>query len=374
VTLIFLLFFGLVTALAVLPLLPAIREWRRPTDTAPLKVVQESAVDIRYFATSFRNWVRDHLSEAQAACRRTGAVEERTIDGTRCVVLPGASPRFLSDAEARASRLDRVVVSCGDLRLPDGLTVTKELCADGSVVGGSSCTYRAILAGGDISLGRHTHTLRWVHAGGTVRAGAASHALGRVSADGGIFLDAGSRFERLRAPRVVFGQRAPELTRAPARDLPLLEPAQIRQGVTIEVGAGRWLIKGSVEIPPNVRVESHLVVVGTCRVRRGVVLAGSVKSHAELVLEEDVEILGSVVGQGDLLVGPRCRIHGPVVAERAARLAEGVIIGQPDELTTVTALDLTVEPGVVVHGTVWAHRRGDVAVPAAARTNARGAA
>jgi predicted acyltransferase (DUF342 family) len=175
-----------------------------------------------------------------------------------------------------------------------------------------------------------------------------------------VVLEEDCRFERLHAPRVAFGALRVEPPPAPGTELPVLEADRIGPGVTIEVGAGRWLIRGDVEIPPEARVESDLVVTGRCRIRRGAVVAGSVKSHKTLVLEDDVQILGSTVSEGDIGTGRNCHLHGPVVSEREVRMATGTVVGRPDALTTVSALDLTVAPGVVVHGTVWAHRRGRV--------------
>ena len=53
------LFFFSVMALLVLPLAPAVREWRRKTDSQPLRVVREYDGDIMYFANSFRRFLSD---------------------------------------------------------------------------------------------------------------------------------------------------------------------------------------------------------------------------------------------------------------------------------------------------------------------------
>jgi predicted acyltransferase (DUF342 family) len=359
----FLFFFGLVTALAVLPLLPAILEWRRPTDTAPLRVVQHSDVDIRYLANRFRTRVGEYLSEPLARCRETGAVQNGSLDGADCRVVPNAGTPFLTDAEAEARRLDHVLLGCGDLRLSDGLTVAKELYAEGSVTGGANGVYRAILATGDVVLGPGSRTLRWVHADGTVHLGANSRAHGRVSADHLITLAPGAEFERLRARRIEFGRIEMEPHWPAPRERPRLKPEELRQGRVVEVEAGRWLVKGDCEVPSGVYVDVDLVVTGMCSIGQGSELAGSVKSHEDLVLEDEVEVRGAVVAGRDLQVGARCRIEGPIVAERVLRVDREVVVGDPDRPTTLSALDTEVAVGTVIHGTVWAHRRGLVTSP-----------
>jgi len=359
----FLFFFGLVIALAVLPLLPAILEWQRPTDTTPLQVVQHSEVDIRYLANRFRTRVGELLAEPLAVSRETGAIQSGTLDGADYRVVPAGGAAVLTEAELAARRLDRVLLGCGDLRLPDGLTVSRELYAEGSVTGGADGVYRAILATGDVDLGRASRTLRWVHADGTVHLGPGSRAHGRVSADHLVTLAAGSEFERLRARRIEFGRIDLAPHPSPVRELPVLEPGQLRQGTVIEADAGRWLVKGDCEVPPAVRLEVDLIASGKCWIGRGAELAGGVKSHEDLVLEEEVSVRGAVIAGRDVHVGSRCRIEGPIVAERALEVGAAVMIGDPDRPTTVSALDLEITSGAVVHGTVWAHRRGVVIEP-----------
>lgn len=362
----YLLFFGLAAGLAALPLVPAIREWRRPTDTAPLRVVQRSEVDVRYLANRFREWVRVHLGEALAAGRRTGAGQSGQAGADRYRVVPVSSGPFGATADERASLLEAVVAACGDLTLPDHVTAAKELYAQGSVGGGTGGVYRAILAAGDVVLGPESRTLRWVHADGSVRFGPDGRAYGRVSADRVITLGPGCRFERLGAPRIEFGVVESVAARPADRLLPRLEPEQAGPGTIVESGAGRWLVKGDLEIPPDVLVEGDLVVTGTCRLGRGVILAGSAKSHEDLVLEDGAEVRGAVVGQREVRVAAGCRIAGPVIAERAVQLAGGTVVGAPERPATVSGPDVTVATGAVVFGAVRAHRNGAVVEPGGA--------
>ena len=59
-------------------------------------------------------------------------------------------------------------------------------------------------------------------------------------------------------------------------------------------------------------------------------------------------------------IGPRCAIHGPVIAERELAIAAGTRCGTLKHPTTVSAPHIEVEEGVVVFGTLWARERGQV--------------
>ena len=357
----FVVFFALVIGLTLLPLLPAILEWRRPTDTAPLSVAQHSEVDIRYLANRFRTRIGERLAEPLERVRETGRALEGELDGRPFRVVPAGVASCLTEKETSLHRLDRMLLACGDLRLPDGLTAAQELYAEGSVVTGAHGVYRAILATGDVTLGTGSRSLRWIHADGSVRLGPESKAHGRVSADHLIRLVAGAEFERLRARRIEFGTIEPELHWTPPRELPRLEPRDLEPGTVIEVEETRWLVNGDCEIPPDVRLWVDLVVTGRCRIRRGAELAHGVKSHGPLTLEDGVRTRGALVSAEDVTVGERCHVEGPIVAEGAVEIGTGSVVGDPDRPTTVTGLDVTMTDGTVVHGTVWAHRAGLVA-------------
>jgi len=77
-----------------------------------------------------------------------------------------------------------------------------------------------------------------------------------------------------------------------------------------------------------------------------------------------VRVDGAVVGEQDVALGRGGVIGGPVISERTLTLGADCLVGAPDVPTTVSARDIRVEPGARCHGTVWAHQRGDVLVPA----------
>ena len=364
--------FGLVLVLSVLPFVPAILEWRKKTDAEPLEVAYASEVDVRHFANGFRGFIEAHLRGVLEVCRDGGVTERGTLDdGTPYVAVGDGNARILTEEEMSA-RATRHVIACGgDLLLPERTMFLPEIYADGTVRGGDENIYRAVLAEEEIQLGRNSTSLRWLHATRAVSARSGTVLFGRVSADQFIRLERGCRFERLSAPRVEFcykadaGEFAGGIT---YREAAVLRPRDLPNRV--EVKAGRWLIAGNLEIPAGKIVNADLVVTGAVRIRTGVHLVGNIKSHKNMHMAKGVEVDGSVVSGGDITFEAGCRLYGPVAAEGAISVGEGVVFGTAARPTTVSAARIYVEPGAVAHGTVWAHVDGRVVLsPAKERRN-----
>jgi hypothetical protein len=339
---------------AALPLLPSLLEWRRRTDVKPLRVVRSADVDIRYFARAFEAWITGQLGEALAVCGAGGApVEGRFPDGTPYTVLPDDGAARVTIPPAGPVTCGSVTVGAGRLELPGKALFPLEVYGGADVEVGEGSVCRAVLAQGDLRLGRGCWSLRWLHARRSLTAHAACALHGRASAEVELRLEPGCRFERLNAPRVAFGAPvapAPPGTLEPwtAKDVPGL----------VEDAAGRWLVRDRLEIPARRLVTSDIVATGELLVGEGTRIVGSVKSHGDLRLAPGATVEGAVVSGRELEIGAGCRAGGPVVAERDARVGTAVALGAPDRPTTLTARCLEVEAGSAVHGTVWAHGGG----------------
>lgn len=352
------LFIGITLLLILLPFIPSLKELREKKDAEPLRVVSESQVDIRYFALRFTKFLKTKLGAEMAACAESRTPAEGHLeDGTPYLITPNGDTPFLTEKEVHVQAAQRMILSCGDLRLPDQMMFLPEVFAAGSIHGGARCIYRAILAGESIALAAGTMSLRWVHAGGSIRIAEDAILYGRVSSDETIEMQGTCSFERLHAPRISFGNAAnPAESRngAPARrelkadSLPNL----------VDDSAGRWLYEHDLEIPPESHIRADLVCTGELYVGSGTRIEGSIKSREKLRIDPDVEITGSVVSGIDASIGGRCRIGGPVIAEGDVAIEPGSVIGTDRSLTTVTAREIDIAGGVIVHGTVWAHTAG----------------
>lgn len=354
------LFFALVVGLALLPLAPALREWRRPTDVAPLRVAQLSAVDARHFARGFEVYVESHLSAVLDAIGPGDDSAEGVMpDGTPYLVAGADGRPRITAAERAGNDVQRVVASAGDLRLWEGVRFRREAYARGSLEVGEAATVRAAMADGDVRLMPRSRSLRWVHAADTVVAGADCVLHGRVTAGESITIAVGAVFERLNAPRLRLGA-GPDAASVPGptparADLRVLEPDEVPHLVSTEV---RWLVDGDLTVPADRLVPADVVATGRIRIGTGARVEGGLKSHGDLELGRGVRVEGAAVAGGSLSVGARSRVHGPALAERVIELADGAVVGAPNHPTTVSAPRIRAGVDVVCHGTVWARVEG----------------
>jgi len=351
------LFLVLVAAWICLPFIPSVGELLKRKDIDPVRVEQESEVDIRFFAHGYRDFMAQHLAEPISRCRAEGGTLPGELeDGTAYLILDGKEqqePVFKDGSDQPAGTM---IVSCGRLRLPAENEYLLELYASGSVAGGKENIYRAILADDAIDLGPRSMVLRWMHAERAVNAGEGSRLWGRVSAGERITLGRESRFERLNAPSIAFGEPVDLEIHAPEGEP--LEPGDIPR--LVDHSMGRWLIKGKLEVPENRRVEADLVATGEGQIGDRAHIAGNIKSQKDLHLGRSVVVEGSIVSGRDIHIAEGCRIKGPVLAEKRVFIERGCLLGSPDSPTTVSARCAEIAPGTVAHGTVWAHEEGRV--------------
>ena len=263
----FLALLGVTLLWFALPLLPALRELLRPSDIAPLKVVDRSSGHVAYFARNFRQYL-DRALPPEAG---VGDYSGKLLDGTEFVRV-NLHPGPLRDAEQRAHH--RIVILDTPHTLEDGASYLMELYARAPLVGGGKSVYRALYAEGEVVLGEGSQVLRWAHAVGQLNVGAHSVLRGRVSSDVGVVLGGDVVFERIGAPVISVGA---------AQDPPP-EPPSAPQSYRAPEGARRigdhLRVEGDLEIPEGVLVGSSLVVAGRLRIGMGAIVQGSVKAQA----------------------------------------------------------------------------------------------
>jgi cytoskeletal protein CcmA (bactofilin family) len=345
----------LAAVLFLLPMLPAILEFRRKRDAQPLNVIQQYAGDIRHFAHTFRDRVRQ-LDHQLRDCASSGKTFATALpNGDECVILGRGDAGRLLTPWLSKSACRHVMVASTDQALPDGLTFLKETYALGALRGGKGSVFRAILGEQDIRLLEDSKVLRWAHAVRVLDADSNCGLFGRISSEAEIVLHPGCVFQRLNAPRIASapsGQGdsgSPHASRAfvlgPSADL---------------ASRPRSLFDEDVEICSGEVFLGNLVTRGSLRIGSGARVCGSVKSNRRLIVESGAAIEGSLISADTMEIGPDCRIHGPVLAERSLSLASGAVCGDIQSPTTVSAPSIEIEPGVLVFGTLWARELGRV--------------
>lgn len=337
--------------LFLLPLLPALLELRRKSDALPLSLVQHHAGEIRYFADSFRDYVKT-LEPALRECGDSGRNTSGAMpDGTNYLVLGSGNEAVVLPLQQQDGTCSVLIASATDLSLSKDSTFSKDIYSSGRFIGGDNNHYRALLAEKEAYLGKGSSVMRWVHAGGELSADSGCKLSARVSSDSRIRLAAGCSFQRLNAPRIEFGQQTVE---NPAHSLSPLSESSLSRN------PHRVVHDGDFEIRCGAAFCGDLVVRGELRVGRGARVYGSVKSQKDMVLESGVQVEGSLISGKRLLIGPSCLIHGPVIAEQEVRMQAGTQCGDARTPTTISALRIEVAEGVIIFGSLWARELGDV--------------
>jgi predicted acyltransferase (DUF342 family) len=343
-----------VTVWAALPLLPAFIELYRRQDVVPLNV-PPALRDLRHFAWVFRDYVRGQLALIGPAPSDRQDRRLQFSDGTTLHVVNAITPYVTDIANRRrAAKRERVVVSTGPLVVPDGVKELGSVYVAGELVGGSACVYRDVFCEGNVELGARSVVLRWIHAEGGLHAGGDSQLLGRTTAGATLQVDDGCRFERLYAPRILFGTEAEQGGSGPYVSTP--EERQISSAS--EVALQR--VVGDYAIPAHTRVAGDLIVHGNVSVGDHCLLLGSLKARKLAAIGRGTRVNGSIIAMGNLYVAPDCVVQGALVGESDIFIDERTRIGSEAEPTTVTAERIYVAPGVVSHGVIWARRQGFV--------------
>ena len=326
--------------LLTLPFFPAYREWRYPSDVAPLPVSANYSSDIDHFAKRLQTDVMARLKLGPS----TGFEE---FD----FVTTPVDTMHWNDASTR-------LIAKRAIDTAMGIQTTRQLYVQGDIRTGPESSFSSLYADGNIELGNGSQIYDWAHATGRLRLNDNGVALRRVSAGGAIELGNEVWFERLQAPTLRFGlQTAPaklpfksHQTKTSYADLPH----------AIEQTPLLFLIRGDCILPENSRYYGSLIVTGFLIIGKGTTVVGDIKAREGISIGRHGRVEGAITCEKRIYVFKDASSFGPVASETDILLGARAQIGLPDALTTVTARNIIVEEGVVIHGEVWAHEIGMV--------------
>lgn len=357
--------------LYILPLIPGLVELIRPTDTKPLRVLQDYDSNPLHFAAGFRNFIGKSFADLHTDQNHNGTLQNGTK--YQLVSEPGV-PTI--DA---ASSITKLILSNFPLHLPAGEMFEHEVYSKQNIITGERSQFRALLSEHTLNIREHCTVLRWAHSESDMIVGKGSKLYGRATSRQSIILGDNVQFERLHAPIILSTARTNlsaesiAVSRTVLKDLP---------DVKIQSGR-RWVLNGHLDFPANHAFDGDIVtgttahfgdyahITGSIKCNahddvahhlqnRGVAVRNSKKHNALCDIGNEVRIDGSLISSYDLTIGQNCRIFGPVIAENLLIIGAGTVIGSPDCPTTVTAPHIIIESGCVVYGTLWAKESGIV--------------
>jgi hypothetical protein len=302
-----------------LPLIPAIRELRRPTDAQALNVFQGNAADAQEGL--------HHLLPAFYAENKLTS-ESHNAWSTK---FASAGARLWTES-VLPHKLDPCLVSHGDLML------------EGEMAG---------------CVGAHSRTLTLGH---TTRTAA------RLSARTRAVLTPGCEFQILQAPRIESAPRAgvaPNAMPFAAFQEYLANQSPPAPGAV--VGAQHypmqqwWRARAHAEVPDGVLVSGDIVATGDVRVGCHARVAGSIKSGGQVTLGTGAVVTGNIVAS-QVRLAPLARAGGSVLAEVEVQLEMASSVGSPDREATVASERIYLEESVVIYGGIFAHKGAMVRV------------
>ena len=333
---------------AFLPISAAIREARRPRDSAPLDIDRNYRKDDRFFATSFEH----RLQAAIGPPPRPPGLHLADLNQEETV-------RSISGSMTLTTTADTILDIEGDLDVADGIVLPKEVRVSGNARIGSGVQLRALKAGRDIFLADRVIVERWMDAGGRITVGADCDLGERATAVDEIVLEKGVRFRLVSASVVRCGTDT-LVGAGTDRSVRGTRVADLADGRSLRArGDGALVVDNQFDLPDGSSVTGDVIARRAITIGRDASVDGSMHSDSDIVLQENSAVTCSVFAECSLTL-----LAGVTVGEHAfthgfARVGENVRIGAPGRVTTLMGrAGLEMSCGAVVYGRIVASNGG----------------
>ncbi|WER48370.1 polymer-forming cytoskeletal protein [Cupriavidus sp. WKF15] len=342
---------ALTTLVFSLPLVPAIMEWKRRLDIAPLPIDADHTLDVASVAAEFRAML-DAPGEGDA-------VKTDRAPGQVLQVMECWDP---APAEIGLRTCWRVLATKGSLILPDDFTFTRELYATHSLSSGLGNRLLTVMTEGDM-LFRHGSVLqRWAYAR-SAHIQSRCRLLGPLLAQQAILIEKECDFSSLTAGSIYFGEEAKRAAKYGASTSGARATGKDQMDRANKMpfrDDGRWIVEHDYTFPSNIHYEGNLIVHGDLWIGTGAWIKGSVKATGSISLGRYARIDGALMCGGALSIARSCAIMGPVTAEQSINVSENCLIGLLSRPTSLVAPEVCICIGTTVHGTVSADDQGRV--------------
>lgn len=331
--------------LLIAPFIPAFREWRFPTDVSALPVAANYSSDIDHFASRLQRDVAARMGFGNP----TGYEDFQFVsDGSEDMDWGKVKKRAI----CRSAIHSKNAIHC-----------KHPLYVNGHICSGVNSEFSALYATGDIELGTESEVHDWAHADGTLHMKNNSIALRRISAGNAIKLGNEVGFERLQAPLITFGFNDHNSTLQPSETKEEIErvtgnfaelPNAVQQ--TPEL----FLVKGDCTLPAQHIYRGSLIVTGFLSISDSTCVVGDIKARQGFRLGNHATVEGAITCETGVHLLEHCRVHGPLISEKDLIIGAYTVVGLAHAQTTVSARNIIVQQGAIVHGSVWAHEIGMV--------------
>lgn len=326
---------ALAIALGAILILPAVLEWLYPKDAKALPIDNAWSRRDTVFAESFRRiaqpwWSNIPSPEQDRIVLAPGHIQEASLLGYS--LESGARTQFKEEVWTR----EKLIL-------------------------GPENHARALLSDDSIQIGPNSLVERWVHGDLEVRLGEDCTVLARVTSGGLIQLERGCRVQLLCAPTIQWSGEA--------RPIPIEIPTHARRWfrrTKIPEAGSTWetqreggqrpqtvFVNGDLILDNEADIDFPLVVRGNLYIRKGALIAGDLKAHGDLLVENSA-VLGSLTCKGRLVVGAGSSVQGCLMGGELVWLGDGVIIGNQDRQQAVSGQQVLLTGKGMVHGRIHA--------------------
>ncbi len=328
--------------LIVLPFVPTLREWLAPTDDAPLPIDQNATHELRHFADSLRTLIGHLLGQAPTRDELHRIGKTLFHNGTQVTILhdgDGLDVLATGVELQAAGKLAHIAIFADRAQIAAGCETLADVFAMKDIQVGPSAQLRSCCANQHMQLAQNVLIHRWADAD-TITAGRDLTVHGRITALRSIRFSDNSQFLRAGAPVMHFGDR---------------DDAHV---TTIEAEARpfpsnrRYVFDGDTTISDDIPCDGDFIVRGSAQIAAGSSVLGSIKAHDFLRLQESVSVAGSVISGRGIVIGAGCAILGPLISEDDIIIGPNSIIGSAAIPTTIICRKLVVAKGVVIYGVV----------------------
>lgn len=299
-------------SLMALPFVVAMVTNKRIHDVS-LMVRYDNVRDPRYFAKSFGAMMEHGLQSYTGGGTIRLSREEK-----------------LSVPPLRADVCETLLYAAENFAPETAITFTKELYGRGAIVLPPGTHVRAAQSRTRLTLGEGCEVVRWVDGEICLRAEKNCDLGISASSARELYVEVGCNFRRLYAPEIfIGGASVPEspvserIEKEIERDI-----RRVKQGEIIEKTLVR---KADLIIEENAVIYGSVKSTGTLHVRAGTVITGNAVADGEVVLERGVRVGGIVFSQENALLGPGVQVGArgkikSVIAKNRVVLSEGAHI------------------------------------------------
>jgi predicted acyltransferase (DUF342 family) len=332
--------FFLFLILLLLPFLPGILELSKKKDAEPLFIAMDYIRNPRYFSKSFKEMLIPALEKTNG---ETGFHNIELSKNESIEICP--STEIPDEKE-----IHHLLYIQGDLVSGNRVYLGKEAYVTQNAVLGQNNVIQAMVAEGQISLGRETKIRRWLDAEGDIHVGERCNLGINISSGGKIFLGKNSVFRRVFAIPVITGDREiPD---------PFEPPVSIEQSKPTKPG---FIRRKAQTVPKGTILQNNVIFTRKVTIGANTLIHGDVKGYDEIVLEENVTINGNIFADASVFIGPNARISGNIFSQQSVHISHGAIISGPSNIKSVIGKkEVQIEPSVIIYGFISTEGSGIV--------------